>query len=127
MFFQTPGNVRKHGHNVLGFPRNTNEHIEVPVDIVRPDIKNFGSIEYLKAKGLDGKDCSEYAKPPNLGILMLRFPVRDADAYAKKLQGKGVRLNSAVQSLEVTAYGKLKIFSVRSPEGAWLEFMELVN
>ncbi len=127
MFFQTPGNVREEGHNVLGFPRNTNANIEVPVDIVRPDIKNFGSIEYLKAKGLTGKDCSELAKPPNLGILMLRFPVRDVSAYAETLKERGVTLNSEVQTLEVSPYGTLKIFSVRSPEGVWLEFVELIN
>lgn len=127
MFFQTPGNVRKPGHNVLSFPRNTNAEIEVPVDIVRPDLKNFGSIEYLQTKGLDGKDCSEHAKPPNLGILMLRFPVKNADAYAATLKERGLQLNSEVQSVTVAPYGTLKIFSVRSPEGVWLEFIELID
>ncbi len=127
MFFQTPGIDRKVGHNVLGFPQNVNKEISVPVDIVRPDIKNFGSIEYLKANGLKGKDCSELAKPPNLGILMLRFPVRDADRYAATLKERGLTLNSEVQTLEIIPYGKLKVFSVRSPEGVWLEFIQLIN
>ena len=126
LFFNTLGNERKSGHNVLGFPQNINQNINVPIDIVRPDINNYGSIEYLEPQGLKGKDCSAFAHPPNLGILMLRFPVKDAALYAAQLIEKGVSLNSKIQTLEVAPYGQVKAFSVRSPEGAWLEFIELL-
>jgi len=127
MFFQTPGIDRKVGHNVLGIPPNVNHDITVPVDIVRPDKENFGSIEYLQTKELKGKDCAEFAKPPNLGILMYRFPVRDADTYAKTLVERGLELNSEIQTVMVPPYGNLKIFAVRSPDGVWIEFVELLN
>lgn len=127
MFFQTPGLDRATGHNVIGIPPSMNHDITVPIDIVRPDAANFGSIEYLHTNELKGRDCAELAKPPNLGILMYRFPVRDADAYAKSLVERGLTLNSEVQTITVPPYGNLKIFSVRSPDGVWIEFVELIN
>ncbi|MDB4293035.1 VOC family protein [Maribacter sp.] len=127
MFFQTPGLDRAAGHNVIGIPPNVNQDITVPIDIVRPDKDNFGSIEYLHTNELKGRDCAEFAKPPNLGILMYRFPVRDADAYAATLVERGVHLNSEVHTLSVPPYGNLKIFSVRSPDGVWIEFIELID
>ncbi len=127
MFFQTPGLDRKTGHNVIGIPPNVNQDITVPIDIVRPDINNFGSIEYIHTNELKGKDCAEFAKPPNLGILMYRFPVRNADAYATTLKERGLTLNSEVQTLTIEPYGQLKAFSVRSPDGVWIEFIELID
>lgn len=127
LFFQTPGLDRKTGHNVIGIPPSMNQDITVPIDIVRPDINNFGSIEYIKTNELSGKDCADMAIPPNLGILMYRFPVRNAEAYAAKLIEKGVELNSTIHTVHVPPYGALKIFSVRSPDGVWIEFVEAVN
>lgn len=126
MFFQTPGDQRPHGPNVLGIPPNINGDITVPVDIYRPDINSFGSIEVLELKQLKGKDCSAEAKPPNLGLVMLRFPVRDVAVYAEELEQKGVSLNTPIQTLDIHPYGRTKTFSVRSPEGAWLEFIQLL-
>ncbi len=127
MFFQTPGLDRKTGHNVIGIPPNVNQDITVPIDIVRPDINNFGSIEYIKTNELNGKDCSDLAIPPNLGILMYRFPVRNAAAYAETLVERGVEINSNIRTVHVPPYGALQIFSVRSPDGVWIEFIEIVN
>ncbi len=57
---------------------------------------NLGSVEFLKMEGLEGEDFSERAAPPNLGILMLRFPVSDADGYARLLEERGVQLRLPV-------------------------------
>ena len=127
MFFQTPGLDRETGHNVIGIPPNVNHEITVPIDIVRPDKDNFGSIEYLQTKQLKGRNCAALAKPPNLGILMYRFPVRDVETYAETLIERGLTLNSDVHTIEIAPYGSLKAFSVRSPDGVWIEFIELIN
>ena len=126
MFFQTSGDQRPHGPNILGIPPNINGDIHVPVDIYRPDIDNFGSIEVLEFKQLEGKDCAALAKPPNLGLLMLRFPVRDAESYAAELESGGVKVNTPIHTVHIYPYGPSKVFSVRSPEGAWLEFIQLL-
>jgi len=125
LYFKTEGNERPAGQNVLGIPPNINGDIHVPVYIVHPTGENVGSIEFLETKQLKGRNCADLAKPPNLGILMLRFPVADAEAYAEKIQSNGVQLNSKIQTLHIAPYGEMKIFSVRTPDGVWLEFMEL--
>jgi len=118
---------RKAGPNVLGIPQNINDDIELPVFIVHPDGVNFGSVEFIQLKGLDGHDFSALAKPPNLGILMLRFPVKDAEKYSKEIQGRGVSLHRPITELEIQPYGKVKSFAVLSPDGVWLEFLEIQN
>lgn len=126
MFFQTPGDQRQHGHNVIGIPPNINGSITVPVAIVRPNKNTYGSIEYMRTIGLEGKDCSALAKPPNLGILMYRFPVRDAKGFANQLVENGVQLNTPVKDVNIAPYGNMKVFSIRTPDGAWMEFMQLL-
>ncbi|NRB52077.1 MAG: VOC family protein [Saprospiraceae bacterium] len=116
---------RKAGPNVLGFPHNVNAQIELPVYIVHPDGTNFGSLEFLQVKGLEGTDFSERAIPPNLGILMYRFPVSDAMAYAQLIEQRGVNLHTSVTELAIQPYGTVKVFVVKSPEGIWIEFIEL--
>jgi len=128
IFAQTPGLDAEAGHRLLGILPGLNRKITtVPIAIVRPDKDNYGSIEYLHVNGLKGEDRAEFAKPPNLGILMYRFPVRDADAYAATLIERGLKLNSEVQVIYVAPYGNLKVFSVCSPDGVWIEFIELLK
>jgi Lactoylglutathione lyase and related lyases len=126
LFFHTPGDARPHGPNVLGIPPNINGDITVPVYIVRPDIDNFGSIEFLQLQELKGRDVSELAKPPNLGLLMLRFPVRNAEVYANQLIEKGIEIHTPLTSIDLAPYGDVRLFSIISPEGVWLEFVELL-
>ncbi len=126
-YFQTTSVDRKAGPNVLGIPQNINDDIELPVYIVHPEKTNLGSVEFIQMKGLEGKDVSAKAIPPNLGILMLRFPVSNAAAYAKQLRTRGVELHLPLSEIELAPYGKLRIFAVRSPDGVWLEFIEKIN
>ncbi len=127
LYYETDGEKRSHGPNVIGIPPNINGDINVPVCIVHPNGENEGSLELLHTRELKGKNCAELAAPPNLGILMYRFPVRDAEVYAKNILENGVTLNSAVEQVEIAPYGAFKIFSVRTPDGVWIEFMEYIN
>lgn len=127
IYMQTKGMDRKAGRNVLGIPQNVNDDIELPVYIVHPEGINFGSVEFIQMKGLDGENFADLAVPPNLGILMLRFPVSNATAYAQQLMDKGVQLHLPITEMEIAPYGKVKIFVLRSPDGVWLEFMEILS
>lgn len=115
---------RKAGPNVLGFPHNINAQIQLPVYIVHPEGTNMGSLEFLQVKGLEGTDFSDRAIPPNLGILMYRFPISDAKAYAQLLEERGVAIHIAPRELVIEPYGSVTVFAVRSPEGIWIEFVE---
>ncbi len=113
--------------NVLGFPYNINPSIELPVYIVHPKGTNLGSLEFIQVKGLTGQDFANKAKPPNLGILMYRFPVSDAVAYAKHLQENGLTLTIPPQEITLKPYGQVLLFAIQSPDGIWMEFMEIKN
>ncbi len=127
LYFETDGKSRSHGPNVIGIPPNINGNINVPVCIVHPNGKNEGSLELLHTRELTGKNCSALAQPPNLGILMYRFPVRDAHAYANQLKKRGIVLNTEVQQVNIPPYGAVFLFSVRSPDGVWIEFIQLLK
>ena len=92
VYMQAQSTGRNAVENVLGFPYNINPSIELPVYIVHPKGNNLGSLEFIQVKGLTGKDFGDKAKPPNLGILMYRFPVSNAIAYAEELKTNGVNL-----------------------------------
>ena len=125
LFFETLGDQRSGEQNVLGFPQNINKDITVPIIIVRPDKNNYGSIELLEPRELKGKNCASLAKPPNLGLLLYRFPVKDIESYCLQIKAKGVEIQSNIRDLFIQPYGRVKIFAIRSPEGVWIEFVEL--
>ncbi|MEM6683072.1 MAG: VOC family protein, partial [Pseudomonadota bacterium] len=95
------------------------------VRIVNPAGKdNDGSIELLEFEGYTGRDFSSRAVPPNLGNLMLRFPVPDVDALARYLAGQGIKLEYQPIATTLAPYGKVKLMAIRAPDGAWLEFFQ---
>jgi len=111
--------------HVLGLSHEAMTSIEREVRIVNPGATAIdGSIEILAFDGYSGRDFSERAVPPNLGNLMLRFPVPDVDALADYLERKGVTLEYEPTETILAPYGAVKIIAIRAPEGAWLEFFE---
>jgi catechol 2,3-dioxygenase-like lactoylglutathione lyase family enzyme len=115
------------GENVLGLSREAMTDIARHVVIVHPQGQNEGSIELLQYMGYTGRDFSEHAVPPNLGILMLRFPVPDVDALAEHLQNQGVPISTPLVITELKPYGQVKILAVLAPDGAWLEFFQQLD
>ena len=124
IYLETVSEDRKAGPNVLGFPHNSNAQIRLPVYIVHPQGTNLGSIEFIEVQGLTGRDFSDRAHPPNLGLLLYRFPVKNLSAYAKFVVENGVDLRVPTRMLELLPYGRVALFAVQSPDGVWLEFFE---
>ncbi len=121
-YLETRGASERPGPNVLGLPHNLSTEIERRVYILHPQAKNEGSVEILSFDGAAGTDFSQRAAPPNLGILMLRFPVADAAGLARELKKKGAAIVAGPSQVKLHGYGKSELFALRSPEGAWLEF-----
>ncbi|MFN4144333.1 MAG: VOC family protein [Runella sp.] len=115
------------GENVLGIPHNINPNVTRHVYILHPNAQNQGSVELIHLEGLTGKDFSENATPPNLGILTLRFPVKDIDTYAKQLCDRMVALEIQPTTMHLKPYGKVKLMALQAPDGAWLEFFEEIR
>jgi len=117
----------KAGPNVFGIPHNIYPDTRRKILILSPDGGNEGSVELVEIEGLTGRDFSQQCAPPNLGILMLRYPVENLEAYSVHLESKGVTIINKATTIDFAPYGKADMFSVQSPDGAWLEFYELVD
>ena len=115
------------GPSVLGLPRELTTTIERDVWILHPQGINEGSVELLHFNGLSGRDLAEHAIPPNLGMLMLRFPVTNLDALEDRLAQYGVRTEGPISRHHLAPWGDVRQLSVRAPDGAWLEFYEEVE
>ncbi len=112
------------GPNVLGLPWELTTTIEREVWILHPQGINEGSVELLHFNGLSGRDLAERAVPPNLGMLMLRFPVKNLDALADRLTDHGIRTEGSITRHRLAPWGEVRQLSVRAPDGAWLDFYE---
>ena len=114
------------GAEVLGIPRAFANNVLRRIGIVHPDGTNDGSLEPISMPELDGRDCSDHCVAPNLGWLSYRMPVAAAAAYASELRQRKVELYAPLRRLRVAPYGELDVFSVRTPDGATIEFYSSV-
>ncbi len=112
------------GPNVLGLPHNIATEVVRHVSILHPDAINEGSVELIEFKGATGRDFSARAVPPNLGVLMLRFPVTDIAAFANHAESQGIEIAMPVTQVSMPPYGDVSTMAVRGPGGVWIEFFE---
>jgi catechol 2,3-dioxygenase-like lactoylglutathione lyase family enzyme len=112
------------GADVLGLPLPQAEKAVRRLAMLRGPGENPAAVELIENRSMHGRDFSKDCVAPNVGILCLRIPVADARAYAQQVRARGVRLYAEPQRVPVAPYGTLDMFSVRSPEGAILEFYD---
>jgi len=110
------------GRNVLGIPGSLARTVRRRVAILPPDGTNDGSVEIIEMKELQGDDFADRCVAPNIGYLCARFPVDDAERYAEEIATRGATLYTAPLTLPIEPYGPVTLFSVRTPDGAILEF-----
>ncbi len=112
--------------NVLGLPHNFATDVPRIVYIVHPNGTNEGSVEILAFDGAKGADFSARARPPNLGILTLRFPLSDIDGFAEHVEAQDIEVLVAPTPMHLAPYGDVILMAIRGPGGVWLEFYEAV-
>lgn len=112
------------GANIFGLPRNLARTAKGHARIFHPQNGHTGTVELISFDGIEGRSFAEFAKPPNLGVLMMRFPVENVRAYADALRSRGVALAAEPTPVTIAPYGQTVTFAVRTPTGAWLEFYE---
>ncbi len=123
IYVETEGPSDTPGPNVLGLPHNLVTEVSRRTVIVHPTGGNDGSVELIQFDGLTGRDFSALAKPPNLGVLTLRFPVADLLAVGERLIGGGFEPEARGRA-PLAPYGEVEVLAVRGPNGEWLEFFE---
>ena len=81
-----------------------------------------GRVEVMEMQGFTGTDQSAHASPPNLGLLLLRFPVRDLASYRRAVEARGTTIAYVAQGVRIAGLGTVDLFAVRDPDGNLTEF-----
>ncbi|MDG1709103.1 MAG: hypothetical protein P8H03_10095, partial [Emcibacteraceae bacterium] len=115
------------GPNVLGLAHNIAPNHAMDVYIIHPNGVTDGSVELLYLHDIEGRDFSKDARPYNLGITALRFPIDDVLKKADDLKQNDIPLVYQPTTFELAPYGDVKIFALELPEGGWIEFFEPLN
>ena len=116
-------NTVEPGADVLGLPLPYARDADRMIGMFHPPGLSTG-VELIVNKSMRGRDFSATCIAPNVGILCLRIPVSDATRYAAEITARGGALYAPPQTFEVAPYGPVTLFSVRSPEGAIVEFFD---
>lgn len=116
--------VDEPGERIFGLPLPLARTTLRRCGIVHPAGLNDGSLETIAMPGLEGRDFAADCVAPNLGWLAWRFQVTDVRGLARTLKARGAAPYSPPSRLQVAPYGEVLSFSVRTPDGAILEFFE---
>jgi catechol 2,3-dioxygenase-like lactoylglutathione lyase family enzyme len=112
---------------MFGLPHNLSDKTNVKLNIIGSTETRDGLLDLVELEGLIGEDFSENSHPPNRGILMYRFPVKNLQNYYKFIQRNGVVPICKIGKVQLNSMGKVDIFAVQSPDGVWIEFFELIE
>lgn len=114
------------GDNLFGLPLSVAKETATQLAFFHPSGQRgaLGSVDILHLVGIGGRSLGHNTRPPNFGLLLLRFPVKNVKTYAEAVSDAGIEIFSELTSLLIEPYGQCDSFSVRSPEGAILEFYE---
>jgi catechol 2,3-dioxygenase-like lactoylglutathione lyase family enzyme len=112
------------GPNVMGLPWSFARTLAIDIHGYRAGAGHDGSVELISMPAAQGRDFAAAARPPNLGLAGLRFFVPDAAALQARLAAVGVAPAAPLQIIDSPPDGRCRIFAVRAPDGAWLEFAE---
>lgn len=110
--------------NNFSIPANYADKVTRRASAMHPVPTDMGRVEVMQFVGLEGKDVSEFASPPNLGIVSLRFPVTGLAAYRQKLSAKGIAIAYEGRRVPVGGLGTIDLFAIRDPDGNITEFYE---
>jgi hypothetical protein len=109
---------------MFGLPHNLADKTNVKLNIIGPTENRDGLLDLVELEGLLGEDFSANSCPPNRGILMYRFPVKNIKNYYQSIQKKGIDPILKLQKVQLISIGEVELFAVQSPDGVWLEFYE---
>ncbi|NQY14751.1 MAG: hypothetical protein HRT81_12935 [Henriciella sp.] len=109
----------------LGIPQNLTTSIPYKAGIFTPQTQTlYGRMEYIEIDGLDGFDYAQRCQAPNLGWLSVTYPVDSVEAAKAMIVSRGWAIEQDIYAAERPSFGDLKLFSIKAPDGATIEFAE---
>ncbi len=112
---------------MFGLPHNLSDKTNIKLNIIGSTETRDGLLDLVELEGLIGEDFSANAYPPNRGILMYRFPVKNIKSYYRNILDNGIKPVCKLQKVQLNSIGESKTFAVQSPDGVWLEFYEKLS
>lgn len=94
--------------------------------VVHPKPGETGRIELMQFVGFEGRDFSDDASLPNLGIISVRYPVENLAAYKQLLIDREVAIAYEGSSVKLPGIGTTSLLAVRDPDGNITEFYETI-
>jgi len=108
----------------FSIPLNYTPKIKRHASALQPVPGETGRVEVMQIAGFTGRDLSDQASPPNLGIVSVRYPVAALAAWRRTLEGRGVAIVYAASAVRVGGLGTTALLAVRDPDGSITEFYE---
>lgn len=109
----------------LGIPQNLTTSVPYKAGIFTPQTQHlYGRMEYIEIDGLDGFDYAERCHAPNLGWLSITYPVESVSGAMAMIEQRGWPIEQRVYATQRPSFGALKVFSIKAPDGAMIEFAE---
>lgn len=110
----------------FGIPLNLTPQIKRGAAALLPVMGETGRVEVMQIEGFTGSDHSAHASAPNLGILSVRYPVRQLAAYRAAVEQQGAAIAYHRESVSIAGLApgstKTNLFAVRDPDGNLTEF-----
>ncbi|MEP5938408.1 MAG: VOC family protein [Erythrobacter sp.] len=123
VLFDAPFTDPEARSNNFSVPANLATQLIRRAAVAQPEIPGeTGRIEVMQFEGFDGRDFSAHASPPNLGIISVRYPVRQFDEYRRHLASLNVSAAYTASDVPVAGIGTTDLVAVRDPDGNLTEF-----
>jgi len=106
----------------LGIPINLTTTSRYQAGILYPEKGEIGRVELVEFMDLKGEDYAANCKAANFGILSIKFPVASAKLAKQELINRGLIENPEISKITIAPYGEMNIFSIKTPDGANIEF-----
>ena len=110
----------------FGLPVNLSTQIPRRSGILWESQSEDGRVELMRFVGLEGVDHAPRASFTNRGIVSLRLPVANLDAWVSKVRSKNIQVNQAEGATRLAPYGRVKLAWVQSPNGGIVEAFEVL-
>lgn len=114
-------------YNNFGIPKNLTTQIPRRTRILWPQPAETGRLEIMEFVGLEGRSFAIRAVPPNLGILSVSYPVLNAKLAFDLFLDTGGLPQYSLRTFTLAPYGEVRMFTVKSPDGALINVFEDVE
>lgn len=110
----------------FGLPVNLSVQIPRRSGILWESQSEDGRVELMRFVGLEGVDHASRARYANRGIVALRLPVANLDAWIGRVRARQIEVHASANPVDLAPYGKVRLAWVQSPNGGIVEAFEVL-